>query len=88
VRAVKDYSLRPGDLAKVLQKSPKFIIQEILRGRLIGLRVGRSYRIAQDDFENYVSRLIVPPPPEYSGEYQAMIDPQPLEADDHGRLEE
>jgi hypothetical protein len=78
---VKEYVLSPGDLAKVIKKSPRFIVREILGGRLLGIKVGRTFRIAPEDFEAYVARLIVPPPPQYSDAFQAAIDQQQFEAD-------
>jgi excisionase family DNA binding protein len=79
---MKEYKLSPGDLAKVLKKSPRFIAREILSGRLVGIKIGRTFRVAQEDFEEYVARLIVPPPPQYSDAFQSAIDQQQLEADD------
>jgi hypothetical protein len=79
---LKAYTLSPGDCAKTVNKSSKWVALEILRGRLVGIKIGRSFRIAQEDWEDYVSRMIVPPPQEYSEEFQSAIDQQQLEADD------
>jgi hypothetical protein len=80
---VKEYTLSTDDIGKVLRKSSKFVTKEILRGRLIGLKVGRTFRVAESDFENYVAGLVVIPPPEYSDlpgqehfEFEAAMDPQ------------
>jgi excisionase family DNA binding protein len=78
---MKEYKLSPGDLAKVLKKSPRFIAREILRGRLVGIKIGRTFRIAQDDFEDYLARSIVSPPQEYSDKFQDAVDQQQFESD-------
>jgi hypothetical protein len=80
--AVKQYTLSPSDIAKIVNKSPQWVGREILRGRLAGIKIGRTFRIAPEDWEDYVSRLVVPPPQQDSDEFQAAIDQQQLEADD------
>jgi excisionase family DNA binding protein len=79
---VKPYTLSPADVAKTLNKSPQFVAREIMRGRLAGIKVGRTFRIAQDDLEDYLSRSIVIPSTGYSDEFQSAIGRQQLEADD------
>jgi excisionase family DNA binding protein len=79
---VKQYTLSSSDMAKVLNKSAQWINREILRGRLVGIKIGRTFRVAPEDFEEYVSRSIVPPP-QYSADIpQSAIDQQQLETGD------
>jgi hypothetical protein len=63
---VKEYTLSPIDIAKLVNKSPQWVGREILRGHLVGIKIGRTFRIAPEDWEDYVARLVVPPPPQYS----------------------
>ena len=80
---VKVYNLKPGDIAKLVNKSPKWVVKEILSGRLIGLKIGRTFRVSAEDFQDYLERSIVSPlQEEYSEEFQSAIDRQQFEADD------
>ena len=78
---MKQYTLTPGDIAKLVNKSPQWVTREILRGRLIGVKIGRSFRINEQDWEDYLARCVTatPQPPWYSGASQDAIDDQHLE---------
>jgi len=47
--------LKPKEVAEVLRCDPRTVIRMLDAGRLRGIRVGSSWRIAKEDFEAFLN---------------------------------
>jgi excisionase family DNA binding protein len=69
---VEVYTLSPGDTTKIINKCTQFVVREIHCGRLTAVKVGRTFRIAQEDLDDYLERSIVQPRSQHSDEFQEV----------------
>jgi excisionase family DNA binding protein len=77
---IKSYTMTPHDAGKYVNKTAKFIVGEVVRGRLAGIKIGRTYRIAPEDFEDYLARCLMPP--WQSNGFQDLVGQQQFTFDD------
>lgn len=70
---MKAYEWSPGDIAKGVHKSTRWVIRQILRGQLPAIRVGRTFRVSEEDLSDFLERSKVVPAPEYSEEFVSNV---------------
>ena len=46
----------PIEVAKILKTGYRTIINEIIIGNLIAFKIGRQYRITEDELNNYIQK--------------------------------
>ena len=58
---MQEYKLTPAQVGRALNRSPDAVKNMILRGEIPAIRVGRNFRINEQDLEDYLMRQRVVP---------------------------
>jgi excisionase family DNA binding protein len=79
---MREYKLTTGRVGRTINLSPGAVVRLILKGDLPAIKVGRKFRISEEDLSDFLARARVVPTSGVSPELQDAIDQQQYESDD------